>query len=287
MLSNICLIRLINMNKLILLFCFLPILLFGQSIHDPGFVGSLRIISASGKVVSVLGRLENSTDNTVVTATIADNGFIGDTDGTWSLVNAGGSGQPTVQTVQDVFVPGLQLSDGSGYGDSGTRIWEYDNNTDVDIYPKYTFTSAKSSFVFGYCFKISGWSGATFGSYDSWRVGQSPYCIVNFDDNFGIHPKLGCHTPDGVGNQIAIDNDVWYWITGIFRPGDASNCEFKVYVLSDMSLVGTSVKTSDPGTVDHIRFCENDNHGNTGGGKFYYDNFCWTYSSSDYPLLPQ
>jgi hypothetical protein len=231
-----------------------------------------------------LGRAEDSTSGTTVTTTIADNGFLGDTDGTWSIFGAG-STYPVVHTTQTIFEDGVQVAGGGGLGDSGnTRFWFSRHNEPRT--PQFTFTTTKPCVVFSYNFSISNWNGGTFGSYNDKRVGQSPFLIVNFDDgNDGGRQAINCHTGSGQGSYIFITNVIPYRIVAKYETG--VDAVVKVYTRDgpgDYRLVGTStLGLGSAGNAGFIRWSEEDNHSETDGRDTRQDNMMLTYTASDFP----
>lgn len=247
--------------------------------------------------VSVLGRLEDSTHGTAVTSTIANNGFIGDTDGTWSFVSLNGSTYPVVHTTQTIFEDGVQISGGSGLGDSGnTRFYTFANNGD-DRYPRYTFTVVKSSVVWGFNLICSNFTSGSGLYANIFQVGISPYQRVSFSDGSelgGTRFGVATHTggSPGTGTYIDLTNGIPYRIVGKFD-GAGDSTELKVYAINgpgSYSLVGTSTCAGDgAGTANEIRLTNEDDHGNSSsGGTWRQDNYMWSYNLADYPdvMLP-
>ena len=82
-----------------------------------------------------------------------------------------------------------------------------------------TFKVAPMVLVFGANITFSNWSGATFRGYDILRIGQSPYAIMQLNDNSSDHPATGIalwvHTPDApqTGSPVTIvDNGEVYQV---------------------------------------------------------------------------
>jgi hypothetical protein len=247
--------------------------------------------------VSVLGRLENSTAGTSVTSTIADNGFVGDTDGTWSFVTVAGSTWPQVQTTQTIFEDGVQISGGTGLGDSGSTRYYMFVNDGADRYPKYTFTVVKSTVVWGFNLVVSNFTGGSGLYANIFQVGVSPYQRISFSanqDEFGgcvTCYGIATHTGLGTGTYINITNMIPYRIVGKFD-GAGNSTELKIYAIAGPGsyvLIGTSTRAGDgAGTANEIRLTNEDDHDDITNGVWRQDNYMWSYTASDYPagMLP-
>jgi len=251
--------------------------------------GNLNPPSGAGTIVDVLGRLEGGNSGDAISLQIITNSFVGAKVGSWSLV---GSGQPVVQTTQPITIAGLQLADGTGLGDAGTKMWRFQADG-TDAYPSYSLTAGgePSIVVFGFSLMCSNWTGSENKGLDWFRVDQSPFLIVQFQAGSEVsgHITIGIHTDDGVGPTVEIVNNTWYWITGIYRR--TGTVELKVYTYTapgTYTFLGGSSLTMPDGTADHVRFTQNDDHGLTPGSRYIYVT---TYAlvfgnASAYPLLP-
>lgn len=82
-----------------------------------------------------------------------------------------------------------------------------------------TFKVQPMVLVFGATISFSNWNGGTFRGWDIIRIGQSPYAIMQLNDNSSDHPKTGIalwvHTPDApqTGSPVTIvDNGEVYMV---------------------------------------------------------------------------
>lgn len=244
-------------------------------------------VTGVGVTVDMLGRLNSGNEGDTLSLQIVTNGFYGEQVASFSMV---GSGQPKVNLMspKPITIAGLQLADGTGFGDTGNQVWRFQCDG-TEAYPSYAIN--QSIVVFGFSLMCSNWTGSENKGLDWFRVDQSPFLIVQFQAGSEIFGTLtiSVHTPDGVGPTITIQNEHWYWITGIFR--QTGSVEIKVYEYTSpatYTLLGTSSLTMSTGNADHIRFQQNDDHSLPSGSRYIYST-CFAIKFGDaaaYPLIP-
>lgn len=237
-------------------------------------------------------RLENASlaIGQVVTSTTFSNccrGYI--TNGTVTLITNNGTAQPTVGGSTAVEnQDGFFVNTVTSPTDGGTKNFLFQCNG-ADIYPKFTFSVQPVVVVLGVEMMFSNWTGASGQWYDTLRIGQAPYNILNFSDGGEVPPKpsINVHTPEGVGLNILIQTNVWYEIMMIYdAPNDYGGVAvFEKSPSGQYTFRGESLNpmASADTPADSIWFTQFDDHGAT-GGDIRYNNYWMTTNRNDYLL---
>lgn len=199
-------------------------------------MSSGRFILQSPLTVDTYLDMENSTNGTLVTTTIASAATHGST-GTWQT-SATPPAQLTVSTAQEKILrsPIIVAGDARYDDAAGTRSWKQHNSIDSQ-YMKYQFTNTTDPTVsFGFAILFSsagvGW-GTSFNLFDIFGVeGTSGgYMVCSVEDKpVGSHAlmmRLHTDTNKDYGNGVGLSNatfladmDVWYWVTMFWDKND-------------------------------------------------------------------
>ena len=249
------------------------------------------------------GRVENLSPNTTLTDNAGAGGnysnlFAGHwcTNGTWILYTNGGTTKPSVITADPFenlygfFMP--TVTQPIKTVPATNQVFYYQCDLGGDVCPKFTYSNNGGGpdgpvvMVAGFTLSVSNWTGATARGYDTFRIGQSPYIIVQFnDDQFqftGVNHFLLAHTPDGpqVGDYVAVlDNGEVYIILVLF---DQPNSIGRVAVIQKLRSgryrrVGESylAMTGSTEGANVIFFGQHDDHSPASGtpGKIRLGNF--------------
>jgi hypothetical protein len=184
---------------------------------------------------------------------------------------------------QQKTLPGAVNVGGTQYVDIGTRGARFDNN-DASSFSYFYFDENPSDVSVGLFAKTnvptSPWS-----ALDWVEFGVLDACVIQLLSYNGNYIRSHSVFPTTYGENIAIEQDKWYWIT--MKWVRADGCYLNVYDADDWSLVGSS---NLPGevldtTVDFMRIGSN-SHGEYSDTSTYFDNIILDWTDATFPLLP-
>lgn len=258
------------------------------AILGAGKAGGVGGGGGSGTQVTALTRFENSTDGTIMSVAIATAGTVG-SGITWTT-NPGTLLRTFVSTAAELKVDGLQVSGGTGYGDSGgTRgMRSRFNVASTRDYILAGFTGSAKVSV-GYVLKLGlTWAGGSFSGYNPCLMEGSAgdYCAFDFEDFPAAGFGVKCETQNGTGTIVNMSANTSYWITQLFDQA-ANAAKVRVYTTPGLSLVGESTQTFvTASTCDHVAWGRYDTHGGSFDEYIYYDDLAMDLTGALWPLLP-
>ena len=163
-----------------------------------------------------------------------------------------------------------------------------------DIFPKATFKSGSlpAILIVGFQLSISNWDATTFAADDMFRIGQDPYCIVQFGDGAEVSGKqtILCHSPDGAGigsPVILLDNGETYHVV-VMANGPRAFAGMRVFQklpsgqwkYNGESYLSMTTNSGSP-LRENIWFTQHDDHAEaSAGGQIRYNNFWMTTNIS-------
>lgn len=252
-------------------------------------------LMAAPMSVTTLQHFEASTDGTTVTQAILNSGTLGSTFDGWSTITdpdnqtSGTTSTLKIETDSSFNFPGSVTVDGSPYTATGSRGMRSTHSDSQCI--QLDLPSPGNQLSIGFYFR---WNGANqnfsprdcvamradpTGGFQMMQVYDNPtqpYVHIHFQPNGG----------SGVGNDVDIDKDTWYWITMKHTAGGGTT-RLSVYDATTLALIGTSTGTvtgsSTVGVTTIQMGCIRYAAGS--GQTFDYDNLVID-SAGTFPLLP-
>jgi len=225
------------------------------------------------------------TDGVAQDVTNLNDSTYGLSNGSWSIVAP--AGQVTVfEDNGGLTLPGLALSDGSGYSSGTTCLRRpLDTNPDED-YPLFTFSSSKATICYGFAFKMTAFSGQ-FDTYNIMRSDTSggsyltPTIDLNNNDMF-VYPHAAVN-----GSSIGpLAHDTWHWVA--IKRDQSGTSRIRVYELPSLTehADGESTTTQAAGNITAIRCGWTDDTGHVAAGENLYWGPIAMRFADVHPLLP-
>lgn len=285
------------MRRLLLTVLICPIIVFGQRFGGSPYRSPNTLVPVPLQVMGE-GIVSNLAIGTSLQTANISNCFRGywQTNCTWDMVT--NSGTTTLKTdallstmkVNGYFMPTVtQPSENRDIGFIYTSVGT------PDIFPKATFKTGlrPAILICGFELSISNWDASTFAADDMFRIGQDPYCIVQFGDGAEVSGKqtILCHSPDGAGigsPVILLDNGETYHVV-VMANGPRAFAGMRVWQRINSnngwqykgeSYLSMTTNSGSP-LRENIWFTQHDDHAEaSNGGQIRYNNYWMTTNVS-------
>jgi hypothetical protein len=253
------------------------------------------LVAGAQLSVNVFTDMENSTDGTILTGTIASNGSHGGS-GTWATEKDGTLGGTLTEfrvranAEAEATLRGPVSANSTTYTDSGsTRGWKM-HNTAIWELLRYTFPATTNAVSIGFAWKLlNGWK-AGFESYDLAGIETTggDFALLNMFDHTSTM-KIDLHTGGSPGTtaETPVNTNQWYWVTMKLDVNDKAY--MRVYNMSTwLTLVNTNLALgASPGKCLFAFVGRYDNHGSSTADAYHvYDDFLIDETGANFPLLP-
>lgn len=240
--------------------------------------------------------LENSTDGTAITSTIADSGtHLTGATGSWAVLLNAGSNNMTVENDGEHSFGGRQVSvSDTPYTDSGSTRGMRIDHTDQDGVAKYfvwTKSSATADWSIGFWYKTTlpeqGFESFTHAAMqDAGFAGFAAFNLQNFDVGWNRTYYENADSLLVQGPNIV--SGTWYWVT--MRFSATSNLgELAIFdeAFDQIGVTASDVLGSSPGNCEQVQI------GTIGGGltspgaySTYFDDLIVDFTNAVFPLGP-
>lgn len=228
--------------------------------------------------------MENSTDETTLTTTIANNATHG-TGGSWSSIVGS---TLKVSTDKETMLRGpVSVTGDTSYNDVGsTRCWRSPDNVDNSRII-WSFDSAKSAVVFSGYITI-GPTGGNFELYDFIHVRHGGNgSVMQLNTGGPGNPVMQIESYGGATNHsadFAVTQGTTYWYS--FKCEASGTDRLVFYEIVGWTQVASVTVAAPSGNIDSAYFGVGSNHGNTSATSTYFDDIVINWTDVTFPFLP-